>query len=173
MSIKNKELRIVSACTPDGDFNIIIDENEVAIASGFGCTKELIKKLQENFSPYNIKNVDKHPYQKLIEKYYSKDKLALSKIPRRQKGTNFQMKVWDEIDSIPYGQTASYKQLTHKTGRPKASRAVGNICGLNRLALLIPCHRVIKSDGTNGNYAYGKDIKKSLLVREARINNKD
>lgn len=163
-------LSIMTMPTPDGDFSIIIDKNEVAIVSGFGNTEKLFRKLPKDLQSTNTKIVDKHPYKKLVEEYYCGDKSALSKIPRQQTGSNFQIKVWNQISNIPYGQKISYGQLAKIIGLPKASRAVGTACGLNRLALIIPCHRVIKSDGTIGGYAYKKDIKQSLLESESRIN---
>ena len=156
--------------TPDGDFSIVIDKNEVAIVSGFGNTEKLFRKLPKDLQSTNIKIVDKHPYKKLVEEYYCGDKSALSKMPKQQTGSNFQKKVWDGIINISYGKTLSYGQLAKKIGYPKAARAVGTACGLNRLALIIPCHRVIKSDGTIGGYAHKIDIKQSLLERESRIN---
>ena len=84
------------------------------------------------------------------------------------KGTNFQKKVWNEITKIPKGKTITYKELAIKIGKPKAYRAVANACAKNPLLEIIPCHRVIRSDGKMGNYMGEKGIerKKKLLERE-------
>ena len=89
-------------------------------------------------------------------------------IPLDVKGTAFQQRVWDELRRIPIGETRSYGELAAALGNPKASRAVGGANGANHVAVLIPCHRVIASDGTLGGYAYGPAIKAELLRREQR-----
>ena len=87
-------------------------------------------------------------------------------IPLDVKGTAFQQRVWDELRRIPHGETRSYGELAAALGNPNASRAVGGANGANHIAVLIPCHRVIASDGTLGGYAYGLEIKAELLRRE-------
>jgi AraC family transcriptional regulator of adaptative response/methylated-DNA-[protein]-cysteine methyltransferase len=87
-------------------------------------------------------------------------------IPLDVKGTAFQQRVWEELRRIPHGETRSYGELAAALGNPKASRAVGGANGANNVAVLIPCHRVIASDGTLGGYAYGLAIKAELLRRE-------
>jgi AraC family transcriptional regulator of adaptative response/methylated-DNA-[protein]-cysteine methyltransferase len=87
-------------------------------------------------------------------------------IPLDVKGTAFQQRVWEELRRIPHGETRSYGELAAALGNPKASRAVGGANGANNVAVLIPCHRVIASDGTLGGYAYGLEIKAELLRRE-------
>ncbi|MEQ5788622.1 methylated-DNA--[protein]-cysteine S-methyltransferase [Erythrobacter sp. NFXS35] len=89
-------------------------------------------------------------------------------IPLDVKGTAFQQRVWEELRRIPHGETRSYGALAAALGDPKASRAVGGANGANHVAVLIPCHRVIASDGTLGGYAYGLEIKAELLRREGR-----
>ena len=87
-------------------------------------------------------------------------------IPLDVKGTAFQQRVWEALRRIPCGETRSYGELAAALGNPKASRAVGGANGANNVAVLIPCHRVIASDGTLGGYAYGLEIKAELLRRE-------
>lgn len=87
-------------------------------------------------------------------------------IPLDVHGTVFQQRVWEELRRIPHGETRSYGELAAILGNPKASRAVGGANGANNIAVLIPCHRVIASDGTLGGYAYGLEIKAELLRRE-------
>ena len=87
-------------------------------------------------------------------------------IPLDVKGTAFQEAVWRELQRIPPGETRSYAQLAAAVGNPGAVRAAGSANGANNVAVLIPCHRVIRSDGTLGGYAYGLDIKRKLLAKE-------
>jgi len=87
-------------------------------------------------------------------------------IPLDVQGTAFQERIWAELRKIPPGETRSYAQLAAAAGRPRAVRAAGSANGANHVAVLIPCHRVVRSDGSVGGYAYGEDIKRELLTRE-------
>lgn len=88
-------------------------------------------------------------------------------IPIDVKGTAFQEAVWRELRKIPAGETRSYADIAAAVGKPKAVRAAGSANGANNVAVLIPCHRVVRSDGTLGGYAYGLPIKEELLKRES------
>ena len=81
-------------------------------------------------------------------------------------GTPFQRSVWEELTRIPYGETRSYGEIAAAVGNPKASRAIGQANNKNRIPILIPCHRVIQSDGTLGGYASGLETKTRLLRLE-------
>ncbi|MEJ5975461.1 methylated-DNA--[protein]-cysteine S-methyltransferase [Novosphingobium sp. PS1R-30] len=87
-------------------------------------------------------------------------------IPLDVQGTAFQEAVWQELRRIPPGETRSYAEIAAAIGKPGAVRAVGSANGANNVAVLIPCHRVIKSGGALGGYAYGETIKRELLARE-------
>jgi len=87
-------------------------------------------------------------------------------IPLDVRGTAFQEAVWAALRQIPSGETRSYAQLAAAIGRPAACRAAGSANGANRVAVLIPCHRVIRGDGALGGYAWGEGVKKELLARE-------
>jgi AraC family transcriptional regulator of adaptative response/methylated-DNA-[protein]-cysteine methyltransferase len=89
-------------------------------------------------------------------------------IPLDVRGTAFQEAVWRELRRIPPGETRSYAQIAAAVGRPGAVRAAGSANGANPVAVLVPCHRVIRSDGSLGGYAYGLEIKAELLAREQR-----
>ena len=82
------------------------------------------------------------------------------------KGTAFQEACWRELQRIPPGETRSYAQIAAAAGNPRAVRAAGSANGANNVAVLIPCHRVIRSDGSLGGYAYGLEIKRKLLEKE-------
>jgi len=81
-------------------------------------------------------------------------------------GTAFQKRVWDALMKIPPGQTRSYAQLAEALGTPKGARAVAGACASNRVAVVVPCHRVIRGDGSLGGYRWGLPIKQVLLQRE-------
>jgi O-6-methylguanine DNA methyltransferase len=86
-------------------------------------------------------------------------------------GTAFQILVWRELRNIPFGKTISYAELAKRIGRPRAVRAVANACGANPLPVIVPCHRVIASDGTIGGYSGGLSKKKQLLKKEGIVLN--
>jgi AraC family transcriptional regulator of adaptative response/methylated-DNA-[protein]-cysteine methyltransferase len=94
------------------------------------------------------------------------DPARAANLPLDVAGTAFQQSVWEALRAIPPGETRSYKQVAAAVGRPDAVRAAGTACGDNNLALLIPCHRVLRSDGGLGGYAYGLERKRALLARE-------
>ena len=82
-------------------------------------------------------------------------------------GTEFQARVWRALAQIPAGEVRTYAQVADLIGSPKAARAVGGACGANPVALVIPCHRVVRADGGLGDFRWGVDVKRSLLDREA------
>lgn len=151
-----QEATVAITKTPVGDFYMVIANNTV-IQTGFGKPPNQFKKTN-------------HAYTKYIEQYFSGDKTSLKNIKSHQEASDFMQKVWLEMSKIPYGQTSSYADIAKNINNPKAVRAVGTACGKNNLPLIIPCHRVIKSDGKTGNYAFGPKIKKYLLDLESKHN---
>ncbi len=93
---------------------------------------------------------------------------AMREVPLDVQGTAFQEAVWRELRRIPPGETRSYAQIAAAVGKPGAVRAAGSANGANNVAVLIPCHRVIRSDGSLGGYAYGLEIKQKLLEKERK-----
>ena len=91
---------------------------------------------------------------------------AASSVPMDVRGTAFQMRVWKELQRIPRGTTLSYSQLANAIGQPTAVRAVARACATNPVALVVPCHRVIREDGSLGGYRWGLERKQHLLDRE-------
>ena len=82
-------------------------------------------------------------------------------------GTAFQARVWAALREIPYGETRSYADIAEEIGEPAAIRAVGSACGANRVPLSIPCHRVIRTDGSLGGFGWGLEVKEQLLEAES------
>jgi AraC family transcriptional regulator, regulatory protein of adaptative response / methylated-DNA-[protein]-cysteine methyltransferase len=87
------------------------------------------------------------------------------------RATAFQQRVWQELKAIPYGETRTYREVAAAIGRPSATRAVARACATNPVALLIPCHRVIRTDGSMGGYRWGIGRKEKLLAKEAAQTN--
>jgi AraC family transcriptional regulator of adaptative response/methylated-DNA-[protein]-cysteine methyltransferase len=88
-------------------------------------------------------------------------------LPVDIEGTAFQMRVWEALRVVPSGSTLTYSQLAERIGAPRAVRAVGSACAANPVALAVPCHRVVRRDGTLGGYRWGLAVKESLLKVEA------
>lgn len=89
-------------------------------------------------------------------------------LPLAPRGTPFQLRVWRALREIPAGQTASYADIARRIGMPRAIRAVARACGANPLAVAIPCHRVVRQDGSLSDYRWGIERKRVLLEREAQ-----
>ena len=100
-----------------------------------------------------------------IEEYFQGSRTRFD-LPLAPQGTDFQKAVWEQLLSIPYGNTISYGQLAWRLGRSGAARAIGNACKRNPLPIVIPCHRVIGKDGRLVGYAGGREIKQQLLIHE-------
>jgi AraC family transcriptional regulator of adaptative response/methylated-DNA-[protein]-cysteine methyltransferase len=93
---------------------------------------------------------------------------SLARLPLDIRGTVFQRRVWAELRRIPRGETRTYSEIARAIGAPAAVRAVGSACGANPVALVVPCHRAVRTDGGLGGYAWGLPVKKRLLETEKR-----
>jgi AraC family transcriptional regulator of adaptative response/methylated-DNA-[protein]-cysteine methyltransferase len=90
-----------------------------------------------------------------------------SAVPLDVNGTAFQWQVWKSLQEIPAGANRSYREVARAIGRPSAARAVARACATNRVAVVIPCHRVVREDGALAGYRWGVERKRALLKREA------
>lgn len=111
---------------------------------------------------------DESPFRDAIDqlKAYFTGKLKTFTLKLKLEGTAFQQRVWQQLRSIPYGQTVSYGQIAQAVGNPKASRAVGAANGKNPISIVVPCHRVIGSGGKLVGFGGGLSIKETLLSLE-------
>lgn len=106
---------------------------------------------------------------KELGEYFENGKDDFTQKMSLTKGTEFEKKVWLTLQEIPFGETRTYKWLAEKVGKPNAFRAVGQALGKNPLPIILPCHRIIESDGSIGGYSAGTDIKRRLLDKEYYI----
>jgi methylated-DNA-[protein]-cysteine S-methyltransferase len=105
-----------------------------------------------------------------LTRYFAGERDALDEITvEPDGGTPFQRAVWEQLRRIPAGTTISYAELARRVGRPTASRAVGMANASNPVALIVPCHRVVRTGGALGGYGYGTDYKRWLLEHEADV----
>jgi O-6-methylguanine DNA methyltransferase len=106
------------------------------------------------------------PVLERLERYFADDLHAIDDIAVAPKGTPFQLSVWRELRKIPAGDFISYAELAERLGKPRAVRAVGQANAKNPIALVVPCHRVVASDGSLGGYSAGRERKAWLLEHE-------
>ena len=129
----------------------------------------LAAKLRDEFPRARLQRVDAGRDEFLAPRVRAvADALAGNdvQVPLALVGTAFQKRVWDALMKIPRGQTRSYAELAASLGAPRAARAVASACAHNRVAVVVPCHRVIRGDGSLGGYRWGLDMKRGLLARE-------
>jgi AraC family transcriptional regulator of adaptative response/methylated-DNA-[protein]-cysteine methyltransferase len=130
---------------------------------------ELEKDLREEFPQAHIKRADsvlREPVQKILNHLNNQEPRL--DLPLDIRATAFQRQVWEKLRAIPYGQTVSYGDVAKALGKPGAVRAVGRACATNPVALVIPCHRVVREDKSLGGYRWGLERKRKLLAREAQ-----
>ncbi|MCI6152025.1 methylated-DNA--[protein]-cysteine S-methyltransferase [Fusobacterium perfoetens] len=143
--------------SPIGLLEIIYDENYIN-------SVELI----ENIDFENNQNDDMGEKAiKQLKEYFLGQRKKFD-LPLNFKGTDFQIKVWRELEKIPYGETRTYKEIGINVGCPKGARAIGNANNKNPFIIVVPCHRVIGSNGKLVGYAKGLNIKKYLLELEMK-----
>lgn len=131
---------------------------------------KLLEDLQDQFPKANLIG-NKREFENLVAKVVGlveKPELGFD-LPLDIQGTAFQQRVWRALQQIPLGSTATYTDIANQIGMPKAVRAVAHACGANTLAVAIPCHRVIRNDGSLAGYRWGVERKRVLLEREARV----
>jgi methylated-DNA-[protein]-cysteine S-methyltransferase len=148
----------------------LISDREVLIAAGFGGVKNLVKRLNKVDQQKSLKVVKSIPtISNLILDYFDGEFSAINSIKIRQSGAKFSQNAWKAMRKIPAGKTISYSELAKWAGSPDAVRAAGTACANNLIAPIVPCHRIIKSNGEIGNYGYGVKVKKLLLTHEGAL----
>jgi O-6-methylguanine DNA methyltransferase len=121
---------------------------------------EFVQRRQPGRLPYNL--------QAQLKRYFAGESVRFHVPLDLHTGTPFQRKVWRALRQIPHGQTRSYAWVARRIGCPRAVRAVGAACGANPVPILVPCHRVLRSDGSLGGFSAGVDLKARLLALEGR-----
>jgi len=122
------------------------------------CRVKFVRQRPQGRLPYHL--------QEQLDRYFAGQPVRFRVPLDLRAGTSFQQKVWQALRRIPYGQTRSYAWVARQIGSPKAVRAVGAACGANPVPILIPCHRVVRSDGSLGGFSGGLARKRALLRLE-------
>lgn len=157
--------------SPCGEISIVFDDKETLFHLDFPDqgTERQNKLLKKR---YKVLNLTEKPSKNLrikVLSYLNGDSKALDDITCNTGGTDFQRKVWQNLKTIPTGETRSYAQMADYLGNPKAVRAVARANALNPISILYPCHRVIGSDGSLTGYAGGLKRKEWLLKLEGAL----
>jgi O-6-methylguanine DNA methyltransferase len=119
--------------------------------------------------PRSVRDFQAFGFLKTQMEAYFRDSLRTFNVPHKAAGTEFQKRVWAELECIPFGKTISYLELAKRLGDPKCIRAAGRANGANPISILIPCHRVIGSNGSLTGYAGGLPRKQALLELEGAL----
>jgi methylated-DNA-[protein]-cysteine S-methyltransferase len=162
-------LFLTSHKTPIGTLNLIARE-DVLLGANLSTVSALKASLAEADRADEIKEVKSIPIiSELISDYFDGDLTALDAIKVRQPGAAFSQAAWKAMRKVRAGKTLSYSDLAQRAGSPAAVRAAGSACAKNAIVLVVPCHRIVKTGGALGNYAYGLNKKEWLLRFEAAL----
>ena len=153
--------------TPDGPFTLLVDAQQRVLASGWTAShEEIIARLAPADRPAAMAERETDAAS-AVRAYYAGEVHAIDAVPVRQYGTAFQRLGWEALRGIAPGRPLTYSEFAAVLGRPSAVRAAASICARNAPALFVPCHRVLRGDGSMGGFAWGTEVKRALLSREA------
>lgn len=155
--------------TPVGALSLISREH-ILIAAGFTSQDKLLASISKQERQLESKKVNQIPIiSDLVSDYFDGDLRALDGIKVDQEGEKFSQSAWRVMRKVSPGKTISYADLAKRAGSDDAVRAAGSACARNLIALVVPCHRIVKTGGALGNYAYGLRYKQWLLKHEGAL----
>ena len=165
-TVNNGKLCHTVVETPMGTLHIAADEQGITLV---GWGKDEIEKIAKKIKLQPVMGTTPLLNQcaSQLEQYFEGHLQEFS-LPLHMTGTDFQLKVWEQLQRIPYGETISYRELATRVGNPKAYRAVAQANHNNPVSIVVPCHRVINADGSLGGYASGTELKSQLLTLESK-----
>lgn len=153
--------------TPDGPFTIVADDRGRVLASGWTADpQEALERIPLRLRPAEVVEGETAAAD-AARAYYAGDVTAIDDVEVAQHGTALQERGWAGLRTIAPGSPLTYTEFATVIGEPAAVRAAASICARNAPALFVPCHRVLRSDGSLGGFAWGLEVKRSLLAREA------
>jgi methylated-DNA-[protein]-cysteine S-methyltransferase len=155
--------------TPIGPFTAIVDEDGAVIASGWTASlDELLPQIHPTLRPTELAEGDLGAVGDVIVRYHNGDVSAVDDVPVKQRSGEFLEHAWEVLRKIPAGAPVTYTEYAAKSGRPAAVRAAASACARNAVALFVPCHRVLRTDGTLGGFRWGLEAKRWLLDHESQ-----
>lgn len=153
--------------TPDGAFTILADDRQRVLSSGWTTDVEaILGRLPAAARPAQVREGETDAAHAALA-YYAGDLSAIDAVAVKQSGTVLQLSGWSQLRAIAPGEPLTYTGFAARLDNPRAVRAAASICARNAPALFVPCHRVLRTDGTLGGFAWGIDVKESLLARES------
>ncbi|GAB3812008.1 methylated-DNA--[protein]-cysteine S-methyltransferase [Tessaracoccus terricola] len=156
--------------TPDGPFTLVVDGDGAVLASGWSADVDaVVARIHPSLRPLDVTVATGGTTvaADAVRAYYAGDPTAIDDVAVRHHGTALQLAGWAALRRIGPGEPLSYTAFADVVGSPAAVRAAAGICARNAPALFVPCHRVLRSDGSLGGFAWGEEVKRSLLDREA------
>lgn len=163
-------LDAATVATPTGPLSVLVDDGGVR-AMGFTADPDVLRaRLTRGGAqpePMRIRT-DLGPATDAVAAYLDGDLAAFDALPVSQHGGPFLQEAWVTLREVPAGQTVTYTELAARAGRPEAVRAAASACARNVIAPIIPCHRVLRLDGSLGGYYWGLPVKRWLIAHEAR-----
>jgi methylated-DNA-[protein]-cysteine S-methyltransferase len=155
--------------TPAGPFTAVVDADCAVLASGWTAgLDELLVLIHPSLRPAAVARGDLGAVGAAVERYHAGELSVVDGVAVRQRSGAFLEHAWDVLRAVPAGSPVSYTEYAAKTGRPAAVRAAASACARNAAALFVPCHRVLRSDGSMGGFRWGVEVKRWLLDHEAR-----
>lgn len=152
--------------TPDGPLTILADDSQRVLASGWSDDQSaIVARVHPALRPAHVGEGETDAAGAALA-YYAGDLRAIDSVRVLQRGTAMQAAGWEALRRIEPGRPLSYSEFAVELGSPQAVRAAASICARNAPALFVPCHRVLRSDGSLGGFAWGLPVKQSLLARE-------
>jgi AraC family transcriptional regulator, regulatory protein of adaptative response / methylated-DNA-[protein]-cysteine methyltransferase len=164
----NEEIRFAVGETSLGAILVASSKKGVASILLGDDPNQLVHELQDRFAKARLIGADRN-YEALVAHvigFIEAPRIGFD-LPLDVRGTAFQRRVWQALQGVPIGQTVSYTEIARRIGSPRAVRAVAGACAANHLAVAIPCHRVVRNNGSLSGYAWGVERKQALLTREA------
>ncbi|SDJ69150.1 methylated-DNA-[protein]-cysteine S-methyltransferase [Actinopolyspora mzabensis] len=151
-----------------GPFTTMVDGEGTVLASGWtGAVDELLPLIAEPLRPHEIrKATDLGEVSRAVRRYHEGELDAAAEIPVSQRSGPFREQAWRVLREIPGGKSVSYRDYAALLGRPEAVRAAAAACSHNAAALFVPCHRVLRGDGSLGGFRWGLELKRQLLDHE-------
>ncbi|MBA3907464.1 MAG: methylated-DNA--[protein]-cysteine S-methyltransferase [Pseudonocardiales bacterium] len=154
--------------TPMGPFTAIVDADGAVLASGWTAEPaDLVSLIHPTLRPTELREGELGMVGDAILAYHGGDLSAIDDVSVRQRSGAFLEHAWDVLRAVPAGAPLTYTEYAAKSGNPAAVRAAASACARNAAALFVPCHRVLRSDGTLGGFRWGLGIKRALLLHEA------
>lgn len=154
--------------TPDGPFTILADAEGRVLSSGWTADDAaILARLAERHRP-DVVEPGETEAAGAVRAFYAGDVAAIDAVEVVQFGTDLQRAGWAGLREIAPGRPLTYSEFAAALGQPSAVRAAASICARNAPALFVPCHRVLRADGSMGGFAWGIEVKRSLLARESR-----